>query len=137
MIDTKPELGTCGQCGAYVLGAHVGGVRVCADMQPLSLDAYRQALLAGRTVYVLHPGPGGAPGKLDFDAGWVGPQTPRVAAHGCNAVPRPVQAPPAPPGGVCASWQAQGWIPPATCPRRGGHGDTGPQSCQHCEPPPF
>lgn len=137
MITTRPELGTCGQCGAYVLGAHIAGVRVAVDMQPLDLDGYRAALLGGRSVYVLRQDVSGAAGSLDFDSPVVGPQTPRLAAHGCNAVPRPVEAPEKPLGGVCTAWTAQGWVPPATCPRRGGDGHSGPQSCMHCEPPPF
>lgn len=137
MIDTKPELGVCGQCGAYVWAAHIAGVRVSAESTPLSLDGYREALLGGREVYVVRTDVSGAPGRLDFDAGYVGPQVPRVAAHGCGAVPRPLEPPQTPPAGACAAWSAQGWVPPATCPRRGAHGDSGPQSCQHCEPPPF
>lgn len=131
------KLGQCGQCGAYVLAEHIQGVRVAADVMPLTVDGYREALIAGRAVYVLRTAVDGTFRKLDFDAGWVAAETPRVAEHGCKAVPRPLEAPKkGPQASVCAVWTSAGWIPPPSCPRR-SQGDTGPQSCQTCEPPPF
>ena len=53
LADTRPSLGACARCGAWVLTCLVGGTWAGVDTVPLSLDALRAHLVAGRTVYRL------------------------------------------------------------------------------------
>lgn len=51
LIDTVPKLVTCTRCGAYVFTCHSSGVRVTVNPGPLSVEQYREALIAGRGTY--------------------------------------------------------------------------------------
>lgn len=51
LIDTVPKLVTCTRCGAYVFTCHTAGVRVTVNPGPLTVEQYREALIAGRGTY--------------------------------------------------------------------------------------
>lgn len=51
LADTRPTLATCARCGAWVLTCLVGGAWAGVDTAPLTLDALRAHLVAGRAVY--------------------------------------------------------------------------------------
>jgi hypothetical protein len=83
--DTPCKLATCPRCKAYVLAAQQGGLKVAADMAPLSMDEYRAALIAGRPTYDLLE-QGGRPHKLRARTLSTPPGTHKIlAGHGCGA----------------------------------------------------
>lgn len=87
----------CERCRAYVLAGREGGAEAVADPGTLTVDAYRQALVAGRRTFRLLRTPSGAPWRLRADSpGWTS-DSDRLAAHGCAGAPLAAVAGPAAP----------------------------------------
>lgn len=53
LADKPLKLATCPRCKAYVLAGQLSGLRVAVDPAPVTGDAFRAALLAGKRVYRL------------------------------------------------------------------------------------
>jgi len=53
LISNEPELSQCSKCKTYIFVSFVDGLETAVDLTPLSLDAYREALIAGRSTYDL------------------------------------------------------------------------------------
>lgn len=87
LIDTEIKLATCNRCGSYVFACRVSGVATAADPEPLDVEGYRAALIAGRRVYDVITQEAGRPWKLAARTAAVS-ATPRViiAAHACGAL---------------------------------------------------
>lgn len=152
--DTAIKLAQCPRCSGYVWVCDVSGGRVAVDPLPLGDQAHVMVMLGlGRSVYQVALTVKGKPDKLQWLGGpgtvWEPNGRLLVAAHGCGAPARsavPVEVPSERPSvPVCDVWRAQGWSPPATCPRVGVDGRTGllfgdvkaPLSCGTCDAPPF
>lgn len=85
LLDTEIKLATCNRCGAYVFAAQVSGLATAADPQPLDVDHYRAALIAGRWTYDVIT-QAGRPWKLrQRTAGVPTSGCDIVAAHACGA----------------------------------------------------
>jgi ferredoxin len=88
LITTDIKLSTCVRCGTYLFACTVDGLKVTADPAPLTVDAYREALLAGLRTFdllmqggrpwrLVARGPSSkAPGERDI-----------LGAHACGAHP--------------------------------------------------
>lgn len=114
-VDAPVRPVQCSQCGSWCLLGQCDGFKTIVSAQPLTLDGYRAALLAGLGVYglsttrklrMVHPG------------GWNYGQ--RLLAHPCKAFADvPLKAPEKP---------VQSRVPcSAMC----------AGSCELCDPPPF
>ncbi len=78
-------MATCNRCGAYVFTAQVSGCITTADPQPLDVDRYRAALIAGLPTYDVIT-QAGRPWKLRRRTAAVsGTLCEIVAAHSCGA----------------------------------------------------
>lgn len=87
LIDTQPKIATCTRCGEYVFACHASGDRVAVDIRPLTVEAYRDAIMAGLKTYdqIEHAG---RPHKLmprTTDSGWPPYKGRKVLAdHACG-----------------------------------------------------
>lgn len=87
LADTRPTLGACARCGAWVLTCLVGGVWTGVDTAPLSLDALRALLVAGRPVYRLVMYAGRAQALTPVRLGDVERGAQLLGEHACGARP--------------------------------------------------
>lgn len=78
--DTTIKLSTCTRCGTYVFACEVGGFKTAVNPAPVSLDAYRAALVAGERLYRVQT-VAGAPWKLHRAVEWYDGL---VAEHACG-----------------------------------------------------
>lgn len=85
LIDTEIKLGVCNRCKAYVFACQVSGLATAADPQPLDVEQYRAALIAGRRTYdVIRQA--GRPVRLRLRTASVPTSgCDIVAAHSCGA----------------------------------------------------
>lgn len=51
LIDTVIQLKQCGRCKGYVFFCQVSGVKTATDLKPLSVEEYRDAIIAGKSTY--------------------------------------------------------------------------------------
>lgn len=151
LLDTPVALAQCDRCKAYVFQCSASGLRVIVDPAPLDgMNGVRDSLIAGKAVYRKIE----ANGILQRLTAHAIPLVVREGAHlladhscgpGLVGAADVEQRQEGPPAVACDVWRAQGWQPPATCPRVGADSRTGllfgdvvaPKSCGVCEPPPF
>lgn len=92
LADTRPSLGACARCGAWVLTCLVGGAWTGVDTVPLSLDALRAHLVAGRTVFRVVELAGRAQALRPLRLGDVERGGQLLGEHACGARPMDASA---------------------------------------------
>lgn len=120
-LDAQVRPVQCPHCGSWCLLGQSNGFKVVVTAQPLTVEGYRAALMAGLDVYGLSTT---RRLKLVHPGGWNYPQ--RLLAHPCKAFADVrLEKPPA--------------APQSLCPGRAGctRSAVGQKTCEVCDPPPF
>jgi hypothetical protein len=64
LLSDEPQLSQCSKCAKYIFVCQIDGLESAVDLTPLSLDAYRQALITGRPTFDLAQDSAGRPLRL-------------------------------------------------------------------------
>lgn len=92
LIDTRPTLGRCVRCGAWVLTALVSGGWVGVNTSPLGVVELRALLASGERPYRLRTAAGQAQALTVASLGDVRAGTPVLGPHRCGGHPMDAQA---------------------------------------------
>lgn len=121
-VDAPARAMQCPQCGAWCLLGQCDGFKVAVSAQPLTLDGYRAALLAGLVVYTLS-----STRKLKMVRPGVSADAQKLLSHPCKAwTDVPLSEPQRRSQSFCKVRQGPGCAEVE-----------GVASCGRCDPPPF